>query len=453
MKSARAWPVCLLYLGAFALLALKGPVEAHPAWFLAAFGLASSAYLCALRSVGSDSQPFSVRRIYLVAVVVRLMGLGSPGSDDVFRYLWEGLVSAAGFNPYLHAPGDPLLAPLRPDWHAQINHPDLAAAYGPIAESLFAAHAWAGGGFLGWRLLTLCVDLLSGWLLVCSARHRGCSPRQAALAYLWNPLVVFAFSFRGHLDAFLVLGAAAMLYAFVHHQPRTLLIAAACCANIKAPWLAAAPWALALAPKRTWWVLPAALLAPWLFFGDGFFAAVETMGRFASAYHYNDGAHAILAGLLGGGGARMAVLALLMAAGAFVFRVLRRDSSKGTEHLALLLGLFVLLSPTVHPWYGTWVVPAAALLAGTRAGRPWLALSLSAGLGYAIYLFVRPGDPWRELPLFFRLLVHAPPWIALAAAGCGAWLTQTRKGAKNGMAFARIGSEVGHREGAIVENA
>jgi hypothetical protein len=140
------------------------------------------------------------------------------------------------------------------------------------------------------------------------------------------------------------------------------------------------------------------------------------MRRFAAEYRYNDGAHALLAGFLGGSGARVAVLALLLMAGAFVFRSLRRDGLKATEHLALLLGLFVLLSPTVHPWYGTWVAPATALLAGRRANLPWLALSIGAGLGYGIYLFVRPGDPWRELPLALRLLVHLPPWILLAAS-------------------------------------
>lgn len=419
MNAARAWPVCLLYTGAFALLAANGPVEVHPAWFLAAFGIASAAYLWALGqqcSVALEAPAISMKSIVAVAIAVRMMGLELPGSDDVYRYLWEGGVGVAGFNPYLHPPGDPLLASLCPDWHAQINHPDLAAAYGPVAELVFGAHAWAGGSFLTWRLLMICADLLAGWLLVGSGRQLGRSPQQVALAYLWNPLVVFAFSFRGHLDAFLMLGMAAMLYASVHQRPRTLLIAAACCANIKAPWLVAVPWAFALTPKRSWWVLPAALVAPWLFFEGGFFAAVETMGRFAAEYHYNDGAYALLAGFLGGSGARMAVLLALAIAGVFVFRSLRRDASRVAEHLALLLGLFVLLSPTVHPWYGTWVVPAVSLLSGSRARLPWLALSLCTGLGYGIYVFVRPGESWQELPLAFRLLVHVPPWMLLAVS-------------------------------------
>ncbi|MCK6473622.1 MAG: hypothetical protein L6R28_18005 [Planctomycetes bacterium] len=418
MSAMRAWPVCLLIMGAFAVLALSGPVEVYPVWFLAAFGTASAAYLCALwlQGLGApERQTLSLGRILAVAVSVRLMGLSLPGSDDVFRYLWEGSVSAAGFNPYLHAPSDALLGALRPGWHAQINHPDIAAAYGPVAEAVFAAHAWAGGGFFTWRLLTLCADLMAGWLLVRSAERFGRSPRYVALAYLWNPLAVFAFSFRGHLDAFLVLGMAVMLHAHAHRRHRTLLVAAACCANIKAPWLAAVPWALALAPKRYWWVLPAALAAPWAFFGDGFIAAVETMRRFAAEFHYNDGAHALLAGLLGGNGARLSGLFLLFLAGLCAARGQRRENSKAVEGLALLLGLCVLLSPTVHPWYGTWVGPAVALMAAGRARLPWLALSLCAGLGYGIYLVVRPGESWQELPLILRLLVHAPPWLLLAA--------------------------------------
>ena len=52
-------------------------------------------------------------QLLLVALVLRLFLIAAPVSDDVYRYVWEGRVRLAGFNPYLLAPDDPALAHLR----------------------------------------------------------------------------------------------------------------------------------------------------------------------------------------------------------------------------------------------------------------------------------------------------------------------------------------------------
>ena len=46
--------------------------------------------------------------ILLLLFVVRLSFLGMEplGSDDVYRYMWDGRVQTAGINPYRYAPGD-----------------------------------------------------------------------------------------------------------------------------------------------------------------------------------------------------------------------------------------------------------------------------------------------------------------------------------------------------------
>ena len=58
----------------------------------------------------------------------------------MWRYQWEGKIQRAGFNPYVHAPDDPKLEPVRaefPEWQ-KINHRDFRAIYPPGAELLFA---------------------------------------------------------------------------------------------------------------------------------------------------------------------------------------------------------------------------------------------------------------------------------------------------------------------------
>src|SRR4051812_23190448 len=53
--------------------------------------------------------------VFLFAVLLRAVQFcAAPSlSDDVFRFLWDGRVQAAGINPYLYPPDDPALAGLR----------------------------------------------------------------------------------------------------------------------------------------------------------------------------------------------------------------------------------------------------------------------------------------------------------------------------------------------------
>ena len=85
---------------------------------------------------------------WVVAVLLRLVALPLEPGDDFWRYQWEGKVQNAGFNPYVLAPNDEQLVPLRaefPNW-SQINHRDFSAIYPPGTELLFAgAQSFRGG--------------------------------------------------------------------------------------------------------------------------------------------------------------------------------------------------------------------------------------------------------------------------------------------------------------------
>src|SRR6267378_3268258 len=74
-------------------------------------------------------------------VLFRLSLLFSPPylSDDIYRYIWDGRVQAAGINPYRYIPADSALAQLRDkEIYPQINRKDYARTiYPPAAEALF----------------------------------------------------------------------------------------------------------------------------------------------------------------------------------------------------------------------------------------------------------------------------------------------------------------------------
>src|SRR5713101_5387226 len=60
-------------------------------------------------------------------------------SDDIYRYVWDGRVQAAGINPYRYVPADERLQSLRDEEiYPKINRRDYAhTIYPPIAEAIY----------------------------------------------------------------------------------------------------------------------------------------------------------------------------------------------------------------------------------------------------------------------------------------------------------------------------
>ena len=68
---------------------------------------AAALYFLAVRVVLRGTWPrWTVWMVLAVAVVLRALPLSVPPflSSDIYRYVWDGRVQAAGINPYRHVP-------------------------------------------------------------------------------------------------------------------------------------------------------------------------------------------------------------------------------------------------------------------------------------------------------------------------------------------------------------
>lgn len=193
-----------------------------------------------------------VRRVPTrVAVPVILAGavampvaaaFGPPtGSDDVYRYIWDGRVQAAGVDAYQYPPAspelvflrDPLLWPPGPTaWCVAesdvaadgeplipgctlINRPAVPTIYPPAAQAYFRAiHALSPAGALArpFQLAGAAVAIATTLLLYLSARSRGADTR-SVIAWAWCPAVALEAANNAHVDAVAVaLTAVALLW-------------------------------------------------------------------------------------------------------------------------------------------------------------------------------------------------------------------------------------------------
>ena len=349
--------------------------------------------------------------ILLVALVLRLamVSLSPDLSTDIWRYLWDGRVLAAGENPYLLEPDDPALASLRnPDW-SRVEHRDVPTVYPPLALAAFSICAALPGSVWWWKLLVALVDLVTCSLLIRICRQRGL-PLARSCWYAWNPLVVLETAGMGHVDALGVAGAVAAV-AWLGAGVRGRL----------SPLAAAAGTLAKLGPIAAWplWARTSGRPVRYLLVAGGVVAVavapvvVSTGGippgltTYAVSWEFNGplfeplwrtldglGADHRLKGLLDAAKERTGhherwnrfypwvypqllakAILVLAALGIWIRSWWFRDVIRGT---GLLFGGLLLCSATVYPWYLLWVLPWAAL----RGWSSWRVLSFLAPLGY-----------------------------------------------------------------------
>ncbi len=335
----------------------------------------------------------SPARVALAAIFVRapLLLLAPTLSDDVWRYVWEGGVWLAGFNPFSHAPDDPALAHLRDATWANVNHRGVPSIYPPLAQALFVA--LSGGGVLAWRLVSSAADVATATML---ARR---SPR-AGWTWALLPLPALESAVSGHLEG---IGVALLVAAITTRRP------AFAWAGAMVKLLPGV--LLALEPRRRWlgWVLLTAAVTLPVVRAEGF----ET---YRASWSFNGSAFP-LAALVLGEHAR----AVLQVAGALVVAGILLRSRDPARVALWTTGAFVVLSPTVHPWYVLWPL-AAGLLAGSRA---WVVLGVTVPAAYLVLATYDPAtSSWSE-PVATRWAIYVPFYATIAWEG---WRRLTRAG-------------------------
>lgn len=169
--------------------------------------LAASGIVYLLSAALSVRRPAGGRAVWLVlafAVAMRLPLIPATPflSSDVYRYVWDGRVQAAGINPYRYLPADPALTSLRDAavW-PHINRADYAPTiYPPMAQVVFAAIGRVWPTVIGEKVVMFGFECLTAGCLLALLRAAGL-PAERVLIYAWNPLPVWAFAGNGHIDA------------------------------------------------------------------------------------------------------------------------------------------------------------------------------------------------------------------------------------------------------------
>jgi alpha-1,6-mannosyltransferase len=352
---------------------------AYGGWALMlVFGIGAAGAILASRMESADQRgALIVILVAAVAMRLALVFMEPYLSTDIYRYVWDGRVQAAGINPYRYVPSAPEVAHLRDTAiYPNINRAGNAVTiYPPMAQAIFLAVTRLGESVLVMKLGLIACEAATMAALLALLERQGTSLLRVA-AYAWHPLPIWEIAGSGHVDAAMCALLMAGLLLFL--RGRTLLagVAVTLGALIKPTALLALPvfW-------RPWnWRLPlvvalTAIVAylPYLSVGRGVFGYlwgyVDEEGLASGR-----GIHVLWllerftgpmqrAGAIYASSAAVALIAVAIAVAS------RKDRSDRASITALgwLLVSFLILSSPHYPWYFLVLVPFLALAPSAAA--------------------------------------------------------------------------------------
>jgi alpha-1,6-mannosyltransferase len=408
-----------LIVAGFLLIPLA---QFHPAVsYGLAFTFTSIVFLYLARTVWTSDISSSILYLAIgIGIVLRAGFITSDpiGSDDVYRYMWDGRVQSRGISPYAYAPDAPELVPLHTQLlPASVNHPDLKTVYFPLSQWLcFICYEVSGEHICGYKLLLLFAEIATIVGLYFVMKRLAIPPR-FILLYVLCPLPILQFALDAHIDGLGLPLLVAGLVLYIDGRKSLSYVLFALSASVK-------PVALLLLPililretgglnKTRVALIPAVVIAgqflPYLLRSNPFdgllkFAENWTFNGvvFETLYLYsadNQKARIICAGLL--------LVALLIL-------YFRRKGIIDTYYFAVLS--LLILSPVVHPWYVTWLAVLLPL------SRRWSGIVFAVTVSLTSYTIVnyKIYGVWLQSPAVL-IFEYLPVLVILAFELRGFW--------------------------------
>jgi alpha-1,6-mannosyltransferase len=369
--------------GIFAGLTLVTPFAFWAGGDNAFIALAIPASLLTLAATQAAERTSAKRALWLIfgiGIMLRVYVLLFDPllSTDIFRYIWDGRVQAAGINPYRYFPAHDALAQLRDATiFPRINRADYAVTiYPPVAEFFFLVVTRIGENVNVMRLALLGCEAVSVAVIVLFL-HRMQRPITLVVAYVWHPLPIWEIANNGHVDALAVALMLLGLWVALTGRAKRGALSIALGALVK-PYVVPALASI----WRPWdWKMPAVVIAaialcylPYLSVGWGVF------GFLTQGYLTEEGivsgndlwALAVWRLVFGTHRGDVAVYAVVAASIMLVMMLstaLRRNrtiaSGLADTNMLLLVGL-LLVSPN-RPWHFLPIMPFVALCGGAPA--------------------------------------------------------------------------------------
>ncbi|MEJ5351974.1 MAG: hypothetical protein WHS65_10305 [Melioribacteraceae bacterium] len=335
----------------------------------------------------------------LVGIILRISFINTMpiGSDDIYRYMWDGKVQSHGINPYKFSPSDSNLNFLHSEiLPAKVNFPELKTIYFPLSQWLFfLGYQLSGESIWGYKFILMLFELLTIIILYFLLKELD-KPLKYLLLYILCPLPIFQFAIDSHLDGY---GLMLIAISILFYLKRRLILSSlflGLSLSIKPVGILFIPvlflneqkisdrLKILFLPFVTFFIQ----FVPYIFSSNPF----EALFVYAKHWSFNGGIFNLLNSFIKHNQITRVVCGFILMIILIPLYLSRYDLIKKIYYSVILL---LILSPVVHPWYIGWLtvlIPIVPAMSGI------LYSSLSSLTAFTVLSYQLNGV-WKDYPL------------------------------------------------------
>lgn len=322
--------------------------------------------------------------VLLLAVLVRITAIFQfPENSDINRYVWEGEVQLAGFNPYILPPNSEVLAHLRNENWNDVNFKTIPAIYWPFAQILFRMGAAISPTHYFFKSILVAFDLGTLIVMLLILRPVTRDYREIVL-YALNPLTVISVAGEGHLESILVFWIILSLYGCRQKKYWLMYLSLGLAVMTKLTPVIFLPLFIQRNNIKSLPVffLPFGLMLPYLDPGMDFFASLDTFLEFK----HNGLYFFIITSIIDIEPTAWVSAFIAASMCGFIFFL----TPDRTRSVFLVSAVLLVFAPTFHTWYLLLITPFLVLYRSP----PWIMLHFTM-LPLVFYF-----HPWAAHPLW-----------------------------------------------------
>ena len=309
--------------------------------------------------------------LIFLALLLRLSFISTTpiGSDDVYRYMWDGKIQSNGINPYLYTPIDEHLNSFHSDLlPAALNFKEMKTIYFPLSQWLFyTGYKLSGESVWGYKLLLFLFEMLTLAAIFLLTRKMKIDLKYSLL-YALCPLSIFQFGIDAHLDGFGLPILLFSLYFYLDNKKILSAIFLGLSLSIKPVGLVIIP-IFFLNEKNILDKIKIAVI-PFIAFFVQFIPYITTTNPFEAFFiftknwYFNGFVFNIFNTIFSNNQTSRLICGILL-----VVSLIPLYYSKKAlvEKIYFALMLLMIFSPVVHPWYIAWIailLPIAKMKSG-----------------------------------------------------------------------------------------
>lgn len=336
-------------------LPFKEIISYSAIWILTSILFLLFIYLLAQENISGKTIFFLIA----VGIIIRLSFINTPpiGSDDIYRYMWDGKTQNAGINPYLYKPVDEKLSSLHSDiLPDKMNFKEMKTIYFPLSQWLFyTGYKLSGENFWGYKLLLLIFESMTLFALFLLLNKWNIAFKNILL-YALCPLPIIQFAIDAHLDGFGLPMLLLAIYFYINEKKTLSAILLGLSFSIKPVGIIMIPVFFLLENKFTDKLK--FLFIPFIAFGLQFIPYIFTTNPFEAFmiytknWFYNGLFFNLLNSFFHNNQTSRLICSALLTISLVPIYFSRKKWDEKIYYAMIMLMIF---SPVVHPWYIAWV--------------------------------------------------------------------------------------------------